>query len=166
MPMRALTAISVLQTIGILVLVMHSFTDVDPEGERSSHELGGANTALSPISARVDYDKLLADEQRLRKVIREELARLQSRSDTAASEVRPALAAHAGNDSARDDSANRYAREAIAQQIETYRAMGSISDAQMLELQAAIAKLDEASRKQMMSRLVRALNAGDLKGRL
>jgi len=163
--MRALTAISVLQTIGILVLVTHSFRDADREGERSSHALRGADTALSPVPARADDAMLLADEQRLRRVIREELARLQSRPDTAARDVRPALAANAGNDSARADSANRYAREAIAQQIETYRAIGSISDAQMLELQAAIAKLDEASRKQMMSRLVRTLNAGDLNGR-
>jgi hypothetical protein len=36
----------------------------------------------------------------------------------------------------------------------------------MQELQAGIAQLDDASRKQMMSKLMRALNSGDLKGRL
>jgi len=36
----------------------------------------------------------------------------------------------------------------------------------MTELQAEIAKLDDASRRQMMSKLVRALNSGDIKGRL
>jgi hypothetical protein len=66
----------------------------------------------------------------------------------------------------RDVSADLHRREAIAQQIETYRATGTITDAQMQELQADIAKLDEASRKQMMSRLLRALNSGDIKGRL
>jgi hypothetical protein len=51
-------------------------------------------------------------------------------------------------------------RDAVAQQIEAYRATGTITDAQMLELQADIAQLDAASRRQMLSRLTRALNAG------
>jgi hypothetical protein len=44
--------------------------------------------------------------------------------------------------------------------------VGSITDQQMQELQAGIAELDEASRKQMMSTLIRALNSGELEGRI
>jgi multidrug resistance efflux pump len=65
-----------------------------------------------------------------------------------------------------DPSADRQRRESIEQRIEAYSAAGSITDSQMQELQAEIAKLDEASRRQMMSKLVRALNSGDIKGRL
>lgn len=54
----------------------------------------------------------------------------------------------------------------IEQRIDAYSAAGSITDSQMQELQAEIAQLDEASRRQMMSRLVRALSSGDIKGRL
>lgn len=57
-------------------------------------------------------------------------------------------------------------RDLVPQQIEAYRAVGAITDAQMLELQADIAKLDAVSRKQMLSKLTRALNTGDIKGRL
>jgi hypothetical protein len=41
-----------------------------------------------------------------------------------------------------------------------------MTDAQMQELQTSIAQLDEAGRKQMMSKLMRALNSGEIKGRL
>lgn len=56
--------------------------------------------------------------------------------------------------------------EAVAQHIEAYRGAGSITDAQMQELQTDIAQLDQAGRKQMMSKLMRALSSGEIKGRL
>lgn len=92
--------------------------------------------------------------------MREELAREHNRPATA-SDALPAVSA-----SPRDPQADLERREAIAQQIETYRGLGTITDAQMQELQAEIAHLDAASRSQMMSRLIRALNSGDIKGRL
>jgi hypothetical protein len=52
------------------------------------------------------------------------------------------------------------------QQIETYRGVGSISAVQMEELQSAIAQLSEADRRQAMSRLIKAMNSGEIKGRL
>lgn len=56
-------------------------------------------------------------------------------------------------------------RAVVEQQIENYRGT-AISDAQMQDLQADIAQLDDATRKQMMGKLLRALNSGDIKGRL
>jgi hypothetical protein len=92
--------------------------------------------------------------------VREELARERNRPATA-NDALPAVSAPP-----RDPQADLERREAIGQQIENYRAMGAITDTQMQELQAGIAQLDPASRKQMMSRLIRALNSGDIKGRL
>jgi TolA-binding protein len=66
----------------------------------------------------------------------------------------------------RRTSAGARRREVVAQQIEAHAAAGSITDAQMQELQAEIAQLDDASRKQMMNKLIRTLNSGDIKGRL
>ena len=97
----------------------------------------------------------------MRAIIREELTRAQSQvgapvgAPPAVTSSRP-----------RDPAADQQRREAVAQQIEVYRATGTITDTQMQQLQADIAQLDDASRKQMMSTLMRALNSGDIKGRL
>jgi hypothetical protein len=161
----ARTILSVLQAIGIVVLIVHVYSDDDRSVQRGAHELPVATTAPSPIAARAD-DVVLVNEQRLRDVIREELAQLQGEvharvSHTQDSAARPAVTAQP-----RDDSARRAALDTAAQQFENYRAMGAISDAQMVELQAAIAKVDAAGRRQIMGRLIRALNSGELKGRL
>lgn len=57
-------------------------------------------------------------------------------------------------------------RAVVEQQIENYRGVGAITESQMQDLQADIAQLDDAPRRQMMSKLIRALNSGDIKGRL
>ena len=89
--------------------------------------------------------------------MREELAQLQAQQPPAS---------HAAAPPSRDEAADRRQQVLVAQQIEAYQAMGSITDQQMQELQAEIAQLAPASRKQMMIQLVRALNSGEPKGRL
>ena len=89
------------------------------------------------------------DEERLRAVIREELAQLHVQCCDAR-----------GCAAARNPAADLQRREVVAQRIDAYRASGAITDAQMPELQAEIAKLDETSRKQTMAKLIRALNSG------
>ncbi|HKR34491.1 MAG TPA: hypothetical protein VJT10_06605 [Steroidobacteraceae bacterium] len=146
--MKTLITLSVLQTIGIAALVVHAFRE-QPQVATDVRPAGAAANAASPAAPSVD-------EERLRAVIREELARLEPRGDAPQGAAPPP----------RSPSADRQRRESIEQRIETYSAAGSITDAQMQELQAEIAKLDEPSRRQMMSRLVRALSSGDIKGRL
>lgn len=146
--MKTLMTLSVLQTIGIAALVVHAFRESPPAAP--------APSPASPIAAAPAAAAPNLDEARLRAIVREELAQSDARADPA-----PTVAPRP-----RDVSADLHRREVIAQQIEAYRATGTITDAQMQELQADIAKLDEASRKQMMSRLLRALNSGDIKGRL
>lgn len=154
--MKTLIALSVLQTIGIVVLLLHV---IDNERGPAStlHAANPATIAPSPFASRSDTPAALADEGRLRAIIQEELAaQLKVRShDT----VPPPAAV-------RDEASDRLRQERIAQQIEAYQAAGSITDAQMQELQAQIAGLDDASRKRMMSKLIRAMNSGDIKGRL
>lgn len=145
--MKTLIALSVLQTIGIAALVVHAFREERPVAP----DLRPASMAESTIGLPAS-----TNEQQLRAIIREELSRLQSAP-------RPLAEASARP---RDPAAEQRRRETVAQQIEAYQAAGAISDAQMQELQADIAQLDDASRRQMMSRLMRALNSGDIKGRL
>ena len=157
--MKTLMTLSVLQTIGLAVLIIQLFGN----GRQSAPERQAQNAgaATSPQSMHApDGDALFADEKRLRNIVREELARLQVPPNTPSS-ASPARRVHA-----RDEPTHLQQQQLIAQQIETYRAVGAITDEQMQELQVDIAQLDEESRREMMSRLIRALNSGELKGRL
>jgi Skp family chaperone for outer membrane proteins len=148
--MKTLLALSTLQTIGIVILLIHVLGD-----ERAP--AAAAHTARPAAVTSSPFASTAADEDRLRMIIREELA---AQRTVQADVTAPQAAA------ARDETSERLLQERVSQQIEAYRAAGSISDAQMQELQAQIAQLDAASRKRMMSKLIRAMNAGDLKGRL
>lgn len=146
--MKTLMALSVLQTIVIAALAVHAFR----EPPRLAADVRPANpleSTSSPAAASVDED-------RLRAIIREELAQLRVERD-APPQVAPRP---------RDRSADLQQRANVEQQIESYRGSGAITEAQMQDLQADIAQLDDATRKQMMSKLIRALNSGDIKGRL
>jgi hypothetical protein len=144
---KTLITLSVLQTIGIAALVVHAFREEQPPVSDARPSSSAQSTISSSAST---------NEQQLRAIIREELSRLQSQPvPLPAPPERP-----------RDPVADQQRRNAVAQQIEAYQAAGAITDSQMQELQADIAQLDAASRKQMLSKLIRALNSGDIKGRL
>jgi hypothetical protein len=151
--MKTLITLSVLQTIGIAALVVHVFREEQPAAE--TLPASPPSAAIAPGAAPI------VDEEWLRRIIREELAQQHNRPatehDTSAAQPAPPRAATAADLQRRDN---------IAQRIEAYAAMGAISDTQMMELQTDIARLDPAHRRQMMSKLVRSLNSGDLKGRL
>lgn len=53
-------------------------------------------------------------------------------------------------------------RSHVFRQVDYYTSVGSISDQQMAQLQMDIAKLDKSGRKEILSRIVRAINAGEL----
>ena len=151
--MKTLMALSVLQTIGIAALVVHAFRG-EPDAAADASPANSRAAAMSRSATPA------VDEGRLRIIVREELANEHNRRAAAGDAVLavPALP--------RNPSADPQRREVVAQQIEAYRATGAITDAQMHELQSDIAQLDEESRKQMMGKLIRALNSGDIKGRL
>lgn len=155
--MKTLLTLCVLQTMGIVALVVHAFGD-GTDARRVGQSSAPSTKIVAPHTHdRVDDAALLADEKRLRTLLREELAQLQAQQPPAS---------HAAAAPPRDEAADRRQQVLVAQQIEAYQAMGSITDQQMQELQAEIAQLAPASRKQMMIQLVRALNSGELKGRL
>jgi hypothetical protein len=158
--MKTLMTLSVLQTIGVAVLIVQSFGKGPQSMPDQPSSNSGAAISQQPRRATPDGDALFADEKRLRNIVREELARLQVQPTA------PRGAPAAPRVYARNERRDLQQQQLIAQQIETYRAVGSMTDEQMQELQADIAQLDEESRKAMMSRLIRALNSGELKGRL
>ena len=150
--MKTLMTLSVLQTIGIGLLVVHAFR----EGHRPAPT---APAAQSPASVSSADGASQADAERLRAILREELAQEHIRPVQEPIQPDPV---HSRTPS----PAELQQRDVVAQQIEAYRGTGTITDAQMLELQADIAQLDAASRRQMLSKLTRALNTGEIKGRL
>lgn len=146
--MRIPITLGVLQTMGVIVLIVHAF---------GSEEQVDAALARPPVCDQAERAMLREDEARLRNVIREELTRLQARP------LQRAGLPAAGR--ARKESDDRLSQE-LAQQIETYRAIGTITDEQMQELQTGIVQLDPSSRGELMSKLIQALNSGEMKGRL
>jgi hypothetical protein len=146
--MRIPITLGVLQTMGVIVLIVHAF---------GSEEQVDAALARPPVCDQAERAMLREDEARLRTVIREELTRLQAQP------LQRAGLPATGR--ARKESDDRLSQE-LAQQIETYRAIGTITDEQMQELQTGIVQLDPSSRRELMSKLIQALNSGELKGRL
>jgi len=95
------------------------------------------------------------DEQRLRRIIREEL---DARSHRGAVDARSPMARNVPDDTHR--------KVFVDQQIEYFRSVGRISAEEMNDMQREIAKLDPAGRKDAMSRLMRAMNSGEIRGQL
>ena len=101
------------------------------------------------------------DENRLRKIVREELAaQLGALSEASAQKDSAAVL------EPEDEAKYQYQRELVAQQLVYFSSVGSISDMDMQKLQMEIAKLDEAGRREMLGKLTRAMNSGELEGRL
>ena len=147
--MKLLASLVALQCAGIVFLVYQALGD-----KRASPP------PAAPASLTAGVQPVPLDEARLRQVVREELAAL---TVTAPGATRPAVALVPAP---RDAEKDRLQRERVAEQIDRYRTAGAISDAQMSELQNEIAQLDPASRREMLGKLTRAMNAGEIEGRL
>jgi hypothetical protein len=127
--------------------------------ERVSQSLEGHETGVQPIAARIDTESC-ADEQMLRRIIREELAAQFASS--------PASQGAQGSNAVLEQSyAADRARQlaAVSAQLDQHIAAGSISDADMAALQMEIGKLDKKGQHDMLSKLMKALNSGALQGR-
>ena len=98
-------------------------------------------------------------EESLRRIIREELA-AQSFSESGSDRSGETVMASV------DPAEMRDRRAAIAQQVDYYSSIGQISEIEMQALQVGIAALDSSGRREMLSKLTRAMNAGTIKGRL
>ena len=162
--MKILTILVLLQTC-VLLLVFGKIVGI--EDEMTPTTLGAQNALVADDSVDAQPESnsnntnLYSNEERLRQIIREELdATLESRSEPD-KQTDPVIAS-----GPRDQTETERQREQVAQQLEYYANVGRISDAQMQKLQMDIAKLDDAGRTEMLSRLSRAFNSETLEGRL
>ena len=162
--MKALIVLILVQT-GVLLLMFGKMVAI--EEEIAPAMLDEKNTLLSDKFTNTQSQSysndtyLYPNEDRLRQIIREELAAQSDRRFGPAEQVDAVFAS-----SSTDNAENQYQREQVVQQLNYYASVGSISDGDMQKLQGEIAKLDEASRTEMLRMITRALNSGQLDGRL
>lgn len=160
--MRILVALSVLQIAAIVFLASR----VMGPGPGGPDRAAGADPVPTSISAEAANPspastevRPLADERLLRRIVREELAAqlsLRAAPDEDAVETHDPIL----------EAEQQEQRERVEQDIAYYIGVGKISDAEMRSLQADISRLDKEGQKQALSRLVQALNSGELEGRL
>jgi hypothetical protein len=101
------------------------------------------------------------DENRLREIIREELALQLSGLSVTADDSEASMVA-----STYTGAEYQYRRESVAQSIDYYVSAGRITEGEMADLQQQIAGLNPDDRREMLGQLVRAMNNGALDGRL
>jgi len=162
--MKTLTILGLVQTV-ILLFLLGKIVLFEEETTVAGH--AEQNTLVSDDLTNTQYQSnssnsyIYPDEDRLRQIIREELAAQLDRRSGPAKQMDEVIASNST-----DKAENQYQPELVAQQLEYHTSVGSISDMDMQKLQIEIAKLDEASRKEMLRKLTRALNSGRLEGRL
>lgn len=153
---RLLMALNVLQTIGVFMLLSRSV--YEPISRLEPRLQATSVTSASTHSMGSDPERIAssADEERLRTIIREEFGRqLQSHANEYGATT-PVV------EQPRDVVEDRRRHELVAQQVETYISVGSITQQQFLDLQAETAQLDAKTRTKVMSSLMKAVNSGDL----
>ena len=156
--MKVLVALNILQ-LALITYLIAAGNLVDSGRERETQTVGGPGVGAAPLSA----ESRDADDARLRQIIREELRYLttairEEAQESAQLDETAALA------SVEDTQAGLYQRKFVDQQIEYYRSLGAISDSEMAALVVEIAKLNSSDRQPMLSKLIRAMNAGEING--
>ena len=118
---------------------------------------GPPRTSLTPLKP---APVAAFDEQRLRDIIREELAAATPPANRGTASV------VAAEPDPQQEIEYDYRLEEVRQTLDFYSQTGRISPEQMARLQADIAKLRPSDRTAMLGRLVRELNNGAIDGRL
>ena len=162
--MKTLTVLGLVQIAAILFLYTR-LAEIDDRLDQSMATEQRASLSDDSTVSRTPSSSndaiVYADEDLLRQIIRDELsAHLDSRSGPG-TQVSPMPASGLVD---KDEYERR--REQVAEQLSYYTSVGNISNAEMQKLQTDIARLDAASRKEMLMELNRALNSGRLEGQL
>ena len=170
--MKVLTVLFVLQIAAISALFF-KFNDL--ESHMSSQALADVSVAnreshRAPSPRAVEPSDVTlkpANMEQLRGMVREELtAALQSVELGKQPAQRMSSTPAQLTDYQRSDAEYAHEREIAQNEIAYFVSRGSISESEMAGLQIQISKLDQAGRKEMLRELAKALNSGDLEGRL
>ena len=119
-------------------------------------------SSLATTTPTVNQPDTQASQEQIRIVIREELATAL----LPASPEQPSTLARHLDSRYQDEGEHQDQLENVSDQIDYHMRQGAISDQEMSALQIELTTLDQVGRNLMMRKLVKALNSGDLKGRL
>jgi hypothetical protein len=159
---RVLGALLLLTTTLLAIVIA---TDVENGWFGVADETGLAaaapRSAISQAGKGYGSDNRCLTEDELRRIVREELAAYPAAINVARAQNNP------GGD-ARGPGAPPGSKEfeRIDQQVDEYIRAGAISNAEMAALQEELGRLDPAARRQLLGKIVRAMNSGALKGNL
>jgi hypothetical protein len=154
--MKFLIGLGIVQTVAILALIVLIVGDREVQMQSQHVDRVPAREVHADTSASSSFD-----EQRLRSIVREELAAERHSVGPSGNNQNPAK-----SEPEIQTAEQRIRRDRVVQTLESYKSLGTINDQQMQDLQDEIGQLDEQSRNQTMRSLMRALNTGALKGRL
>ena len=166
--MKIFTVLFSLLQIAVIVAVLFKLDTLDQniaELVRAQSNLASNELPPSPLAMTtpaVNQSDTQPSQEQIRIVIREEL----SAALLTAFPEQPSIQAGRLNSRYQDESEHQNQLENVSDQIDYHMRQGAISDQEMSALQIELTTLDQAGRNLMMRKLVRALNSGDLKGRL
>jgi hypothetical protein len=153
---RLLWVLSLGQTLAIVFLATRLVTAAGEPPPVAASRARAPGPALAAGSAPADCR--CPDAEQLRAIVVEELAAWSDAESRPAREIEPPATAPLPADPA------RFAQ--VQEEIERHIKVGVISDADMSRLQENIARLDPPARKRALGKLIKAMNAGLLEGRL
>ena len=159
--LKALIALVAVQTAILLALFVRV---IHLEGEiTQTQRAEPVPSYIQPSSSQTERVAVIpnVDDDRLRQIIREELA-------VALEDVRVASGTIDTNQAAPPQSGPAYERrrDAVAQSVDYYVSVGQINEQEMSRLQQQIAELNPEDRQTMIAAIVRAMNSGRLDGQL
>ena len=160
--MRVIAALLALILVFLAIMVVTTDAGQRLLGDRAGSSTSSAAAVGSQLQASLNSDgsHSCLNEATLRRIIREELAALPATTAT----LQTAEEGNAAGSTHDPDGALQL--ELVNEQLDGYIRAGAISDTEMAALQGEIAKLDKATRHEVLGRLVRAINSGSLKGQL
>lgn len=137
---------------------------IDIDGRIDSHETAADRAPSAPtefVDSQPGQTPIMTSglhEVTLREIIREELA-----ANTTASLRRAEEENRDSGLQTVDTPEYRYHVERVSQRLDYFESVGEISNREMEELQAEMAKLQAADRRRMFNRLVQSMNSGRIK---
>ena len=131
------------------------------QAEPAEEETSAAPTGPRVVDSNQAADVLTAEQAR--KIVREEL---RAQIGALAYSAGAAGADLTAPPDPYDEIDYQQQYELVDQELDFFINQGTISDADMAALQLEIAKLDPEGREEMLRRIVKALNSGELDGRL
>jgi len=159
--MKTLTVLVLVQT-GVLLLLFGKIIAIEkvlPLAEYENRETPVSNGFnVPPVDARSSNSYSNLDEAQLRTIIREEFETYLAAGSAPGNEAQAAESSYTAE--------NQYQADAVMQQLDYFESVGRISEMEMQNIQIEIAKLHKSDRRQMLNRLIRTMNAGDVKGHL